>query len=131
MTKYGKVAEIAVIKYHDKIASTPLEAWEMAAHEIFSKSQSSRLKNCPKDAFLGLCENGKVKNIPAKAYTESVSNKGYALKALSLINENPALADDKNALWALVILDSDNTEKKHNAQMDVVISLFKKDFLVL
>lgn len=37
--------------------------YEKAVEEVFPNSKSSQEKSCPKNAFLGLCEEGLVKGI--------------------------------------------------------------------
>ena len=122
MGKYGDVSLRTVGLIHQQSNLTPIEAWEQAVSEIFPQSESSRKKGCPKDAFLGLCQEGKVKNIPSSRYTNSKKNKDYALKALSFLNNNPSLAQDPDLLWHEV---QNCVDKQHNQQMDVVIALFE------
>ncbi len=118
MGRYGETAIEAV----REAAATgdPVHAWKRAAMLTFPDSPSSRNKACPKSTFLGLCENGLVKGIKAGRYTRSVENKAYAVKAVELLQHNPALADDPVRLWDLII---GNEGKVENQQMDVVISL--------
>lgn len=66
-----------------------VEIWSKSAKEIF-ETKSSQEKNCPKCAFLGLCENGFVKGIPKGNYTKSVKNKEYALKAIEILKNSEA-----------------------------------------
>ena len=42
--------------------------------EVFMDSKSSQEKGCPKSAFLGLCEEGFIKEISKGKYTSSVKN---------------------------------------------------------
>ena len=37
---------------------TPVDAWARAVVKKFPDSISSQLKGCPKNAFLGLCDDG-------------------------------------------------------------------------
>jgi hypothetical protein len=46
---------------------------------------SAQKKGCPRGAFLGLCEEGLVKGIPAGNYTTSKDNKAYAVRAAELL----------------------------------------------
>ncbi len=87
MNKYGQAAIRAAELLNAKEASTPAEAWETATIEIFGTS-SSQSKGCPKYAFLGLCETGRVRGVKAGCYTQSKQNKGYALKALELLDKD-------------------------------------------
>lgn len=121
MGKYGKSALIAANILISKRANSPDEAWESAVSQVFPDSESARKKGCPKNAFLGLCEAGLINYVPQGNYTRSKANKGYALKAISILQNNPALANDKKTLWQLVI---DGQEKQENHQMDIVTSLW-------
>ena len=125
MSKYAELATeaAAVIR-----TGTPVvEAWELVAHRVFPDQPASRAKGCPKCAFLGLAEEGLIKGVPGGRYTKSQSNKAYALKALSLLRNNPSLADDSEALWQRVM---EGVEKQHNQQMNVVAGLWKSGDLV-
>jgi hypothetical protein len=52
--------------------------------KLYPTSPTSRKKDCPRGAFLGLCEEGLVKGIPAGKYTASKDNKAYAVRAAAL-----------------------------------------------
>lgn len=127
MGQFGRVAIEAVelIITNEKIQN-PRDAWNMAAGEEIS-SRSSREKGCPMDAFLGLCEEGLITGIPAGTYTTSKENKEYAVKAISILRENPELANNKQKLWKEVIGEKSISE---NQQMDVVISLWNRNLIV-
>lgn len=125
MGKYGQTAKLAVREMQTDKNLTPKVAWENAAHNIF-ETHSARVKGCPKNAFLGLCEDGKVKSVNKGAYTKSIKNKDYALAALQLLHEYPAYGDDAKLLWRKVM---GGESKVHNHQMDVVITLFEAGLL--
>ena len=89
------------------------------------------IKGCPKNAFLGLCEDGLVKGIKRGVYltnSESNLNKQYALTAIKLLINNPNLT--RRELWVQV-KEQLNISKSHNSQMDVVIALFENKLIVL
>ncbi|WP_406660612.1 hypothetical protein V7O66_12345 [Methanolobus sp. ZRKC3] len=120
MNKYGEAALKAVELFESGINMDPRDAWELIANDIFADSPSCRRKGCPKSAFLGLCEEGLVRGIPKGSYTRSQKNKGYALKAIELLKENPNLSSNPNKLWKMIISEP----KAHNSQMDVVVALW-------
>lgn len=122
MNKYGQTAVDAVKMYRQRRFDSPVSAWEHVAGIIFVGKKSSIAKACPKNAFLGLCEEGLVRGIPAGKYTRSRLNKDYALRAVKLLRKNPDLASDPKLLWRRVM---DGEEKQHNGQMDVVVALWK------
>ena len=125
MGKYGQVALLAVELIKNKTAKDPQEAWEIASSQIFKKESTSQKKVCPRCAFLGLCEVGVVSGIISGKYTNSIKNKGYALRALELIKSNTILINNKKHLWKLIT----NNKVKHEGQLDVVIELFNAGFI--
>ncbi|OYW70860.1 MAG: hypothetical protein B7Z37_29465 [Verrucomicrobia bacterium 12-59-8] len=123
MTTYAKTALQAVKLYYSKAAGNPSAAWKMAA-EICVPTLEGREKGCPKGAFLGLCEEGWVVDVPSGNYTKSKLNKNYAVQAVRLLRSNPHLANDVATLWGEVMRGGDDESKRHNQQMDVVVALW-------
>ena len=126
MGKYGNVAKTAVSLPRTEKAKDPIDAWEIAVHDIFPNSESSRKKGCPRSTFLGLCESGYIAGARKGKYTKSVKNKNYAIEALKLLITNQNLLHDSKCLWELVL---DGEKKQQNSQMDVVISLWQNDMI--
>ena len=123
MNNYGKTALKAV--GYCKKGYLPVEAWDKAAIEIFGNSTSA-VKNCPKSAFLGLCEEGLVKNIPMGNYTLSEKNKDYALLAVAILKLNRNRRYTPIELW-----DKIRTKTiRHNSQMDVVLGLWENNLII-
>lgn len=117
--KYGKTAVLAI-----SMKTNPVLAWERAVNEIF-ETKSAKEKGCPKGTFLGLCEDGLVKEIPKGNYTNSIKNKGYALKAVSILKNNPNRSFTPRELWEKLDLG----DKRYNSQMDVVLALWHNNFI--
>ncbi|MFW6030937.1 MAG: DUF6979 family protein [Halanaerobiales bacterium] len=128
MRRYGKVAIRAVKLIESIRVNSPREAWNIAAEEILHNKFAIK-KSCPKNAFLGLCEEGLVKGISAGDYTRSKKNKRYALAAIKLLRQNNKIEPLK--LWKQVIQSLDIGEISHNYQMDVVLGLFEKNLLLI
>lgn len=126
LKKYGQIALIAVQSIKNKEYMNPADAWEKAALELFGEGSSNAVKGCPRSAFLGLCEEGIISGVPPGRYTRSVKNKAYAIKSLQLLKENPELANNAGALWERIT----GGKVSHNAQMDVVIALWKKGLIL-
>jgi hypothetical protein len=124
--KYGRAALLAASLYRFGNVASLAEAWERAVVEVFPANISSQEKGCPKGAFLGLCQEGFVKGIGRGEYTNSQHNRGYAVRAVQLLRENPALSHDINLLWSSVL---GGEEKVHNHQMDVVLSLWAEGLI--
>ena len=123
MGKYGESAEIAIKIILSKKETNPIKAWELAVAEIYPDSKSSRKKGCPRNTFLGMCEEGLITGIKPGNYTRSKKNKSYAIKALSLLSANEDLASNTKKLWELVIEDQQKTQ---NSQMDIIVTLWQK-----
>ena len=122
MSKYGEIACSTVKK--TKEGMTPERAWGEAAKDVFPGKRPSRTKSCPRNAFLGLAEEGLVVGVAPGQYTNSKDNKRYAIKGVDLLRENPNLARQKSVLWRRVMHAEGNEGKSHNNQMDAVIGLW-------
>ncbi len=120
---YGKAAlEAAKLVNRENI--NPREAWEEAVEKEFLHSVSCQEKGCPKGAFLGLCENGMVKNIPSGKYTKSKENKRYAINAVKILGDNKNKRFTPGELWIAVLKLGGINKKAHNSQMNVVLALW-------
>lgn len=130
MGKYGQAAVKAVEFIHTKNVDSPIKAWEMATSEIFEKGSWAQKKGCPKNAFLGLCEEGLIDHIPKGVYNsrKSSKNKTYAVRAVKIISEHPNFLDHTKELWEKV---TDGSGIVHNYQLDVVKALIKKKYIQL
>lgn len=127
MSPYSQAALAAVEACRKNRNLDPVTAWN-AAIPLFCKTLEGQKKSCPRNTFLGLCEAGLVAHIPTGNYTRSKLNKAYALKAVTLLQTRPKLADDPHALWLEVMRGGDEG-KKPNGQMEIVIALRKMGLL--
>ena len=93
--------------------------------KLYPTSLTARKKGCPRGAYLGLCEEGLVKGIPPGHYTTSKNNKAYAVRAAALLAEGRQ-GWSTSSLWQAVTNDP---EKAHNSQMDVVMVLRKNGLI--
>jgi hypothetical protein len=127
MKAFGEVAIQATELVRSGACRAAPEAWELAGRDVLQQSASLQDKSCPKGAYLGLCEEGMVIGVPAGDYTRSKDNKGYAVRALKLLQEEPALANiGPSSLWKHVL---GGMSKTHNSQMDVVLALWHSGLL--
>jgi hypothetical protein len=117
---YSKVALKAVENITVK-KMIPPTAWVAAAESMFPTNSTSIKKDCPKNAFLGLCEEGLVKGANRGNYTRSDLNKAYAIKGVEVLKEKNQHFKTKE-LWKAVLerLGFEVT-KRYNSQMDVVL----------
>ncbi|WP_169083264.1 DUF6979 family protein [Paenibacillus sp. PL91] len=130
MNKYGQTAVKAVQQLQVNEGWTPLYAWNEVANETFGVGTAAQKKGCPKNAFLGLCEDGLVQGVVQGIYAErsgSQKNKNYAIQAVQILRDKPELAGDKLELWREVM---NGVEMSHNSQMDVVLSLWNNNFII-
>jgi hypothetical protein len=114
-TREGSAADIS-----------PAARWEEAVQRLYPSSSTARRKSGPRGAYLGLCEEGLVKGIPAGHYTASKDNKDYAVRAAALLIEGKQ-SWSTSTLWRAVTNDP---EKTHNSQMDVVLALWKNGLIL-
>jgi hypothetical protein len=103
-----------------------LACWESALEKLYPTSPVARKMGGPRGAFLGLCEEGLVKGIPAGQYAAAKANKDYAVRAVALLAEG-GRSWSTSALWEAV---SGAPGKEHNSSMDVVMALWKNDLIV-
>ncbi|HEX6037039.1 DUF6979 family protein [Longimicrobium sp.] len=126
INEYGDVAIRAVEKIRSGAMVSPAAAWDEAAREVFPCRVHRQKKGCPRGAFLGLCDDGLVLDVPAGSYTRSIDNKAYALRAVELLRSDPNLAvQGRRALWNRV----EAKAASHNSQMDVVLALHQNGLL--
>ncbi len=123
--RYGEAALIAARMETYGKKMTPLDRWQQAVQELYSTSPSAQRKSAPRLAFLGLCEAGLVKGIPAIPNASADPSKSYAVEAIALLRAGTHKT--VTSLWAAV---ASGEEKPHNSQMDVVLALWKNDLIV-
>ena len=121
--RYGEAALIAA---RDSAGTSPAKRWQSAVEKVYPTSVSAQKKGCPRGAFLGLCEEGLVKGIPAGQYTTSKDNKAYVVRAAELLIEGKQKWSISE-LWRAV---ADDPERAHNSQMDIVLALWKNGLIV-
>ena len=123
--RYGEAALMAT-RQTSSVDTSPVARWESAMAALYPTSPSARKKGSPHGAFLGLCEAGLVKDIPAGNYTASAGNKAYAVRAAALLIEGKQNWST-SSLWRAV---EDDPAMIHNGQMDILLALWKNDLIV-
>lgn len=105
----------------------PQEAWEKAVLREFPNSISSQQKGCPKNTFLGLCEEGYIKGIKTGDYTRSELNKKYAIAAINILKNSNSNSISPIDLWKKVLKKINvDPDKQHNSQMNVILALWNE-----
>ena len=123
--RYGEAALLAA-RQAPSAKINPVAQWESAMEHLYPTSPAARKRSCPRGAFLGLCEEGLVKGIPAGSYKASRDNKACAVKAVALLVEG-AQSWSTSSLWRAV---TEGATEEHNHQMDVVMALWKNGLIV-
>lgn len=126
MGSYGSAAVRATELLRARDVSSPRDAWAKSVRREFPRSVASREKSCPRDAFLGLCEDGRVRGVRPGSYTRSRLNKLYTLQAVKILRAHPNLASDELTLWNRVM---NGRKKTPNNQMEVVVALWRRRLL--
>lgn len=124
MVKFSQVA-IKSIELIIKEKIDPRQAWQISAEEIFKESPSSIAKNCPRSAFLVLCQEGLINGVPKGNYTNATETKEYILNGLEFIKTDTTLANSPSKLWDKVV----NENKVHNQRMHILCDLYKKGYI--
>jgi hypothetical protein len=123
--RYGEAAILAA-RQGASGGINPEAQWESAMEKLYPTSPTARRKGGPRGAFLGLCEEGLVKGIPAGHYSATRDHKNYAVRAVALLTD-ATQSLSVSALWRAVTQDP---EKPHGGQMDIVMALWKNDLIV-
>jgi hypothetical protein len=125
MGKFGDLA-IKIVESINIYDYNPKIAWEKEiANYCFTLSMQK--KNCPKSAFLGLCEERFVKGIPKGNYTNSKTNKQYSITAYQyLLSTNSCPSE--SVLWGIA---TKGANIHSNQQMEIVISLWQVKLLLM
>lgn len=124
MVKFSQVA-IKSIELIIEENMDPRQAWQISAEEIFKESPASVAKNCPRSAFLVLCQEGLINGVPKGNYTNATETKEYILNGLELIKNNITLANSPSKLWHKVV----DKNKEHNQRMHILCDLYKKGYI--
>jgi hypothetical protein len=122
--RYGEAALMAT-REGSSAGISPVARWESAMQKLYPSSPTARRKSCPRGAYLGLCEEGLIKWIPAGRYTASRDNKDYAVRAAALLAEGNQ-SWSTSTLWRAVTNDPERT---HNSQMDIVLALWNNGLI--
>jgi hypothetical protein len=122
--RYGEAAIMAT-RQGPSANINPIARWESAMERLYPTSLAARKKGCPRAAFLGLCEEGLVKGIPAGEYTKSKDDKAYAVLAAGLLMD-ATQRWSRSTLWKAVTKDAVEQE---NGQMDVVLALWNNGLI--
>jgi hypothetical protein len=132
MGKYGDTAVRAVELLRASRVSAE-EAWREAAAEQFPSAPEARAKTCPREPFLGLVQHGLIRGIAPGRCTRNDArlNRAYSTAAATMVADDPGLAStSKSELWRRVMAHVGyEPDKKHNQQLDVVLTLHARRLL--
>jgi hypothetical protein len=122
--KFGEAALIAA-RLEVPATVTAAQRWETAVRQLYPEKPYLQKKTAPRGAFLGLCDKGMVKGVAAGEGGGSDKHGVYAVQAVELLRAGTHRTVP--ALWSAV---TDGDESAHNAQMDVVLALWKNGLIV-
>lgn len=125
MGKYGEAAIHATEVIRDS-GIDPRKAWKESCESVGGDP-----RKCTRGVYLGLCEEGMIKNVPMGNYTDSTCNKRYAVEAVKLLRSCPSLvAESRRGLWEKVLENSCKGKRiNQDGQLDVVLVLWNKGFI--
>ncbi|WP_260862783.1 DUF6979 family protein [Citrobacter sp. Marseille-Q6884] len=114
MTKYTDAALLTADRCLGMDKPDVKRVWAYTIQELNAYDEG-----CPRNAFIGLCEEGMVKGIPSGCYglRKDNKNKGYAVAAANLILSGHEV--DNNAIWQQV---TSGYVQPHD-QVNIVIAL--------
>jgi hypothetical protein len=124
--KYTAMTVQAVRLLKSGVRGEPIEAWKEAARQVAPHAPSSATKPCPKNAFLGLCEDGLVPGFDpmgAVYCTHGTANKKKAVTALRMLSADAGWIDRKSEWWRKVA--GPNGRPHQEGVLDVVIGLWR------
>jgi hypothetical protein len=122
--KFGEAALIAA-RLEVPATVTAAQRWETAVRQLYPEKPYLQKKTAPRGAFLGLCDKGLVKGLPAGEGGGADKHAAYAVQAVELLRAGTHRT--VTALWSAV---TEGDESAHNAQMDVVLALWKNGLIV-
>ena len=127
MGKYGSTA-IRTATLLAAGAESAEGAWSEVAAKVFPDAPEARKKTCPREAFLGLCQEGLLVGVPHTVCRreDGRRNRLYSVTAANLLATDAELAvKGKRELWRRVLEHTgSDPNKRANEQMDVVLSLW-------
>ena len=122
--KFGEAALIAA-RLEVPVTVTAAQRWETAVRQLYPEKPYLQKKTAPRGAFLGLCDKGLVKGVAAGEGGGSDKHGAYAVQAVELLRAGTHRT--VTALWSAV---TEGDESAHNAQIDVVLALWKNGLIV-
>lgn len=105
---------------------SPGTAWDIATREV-CHSPSSATKSCPQSTFLGLAETGLIAGVRPGEYIKTKRNKNYAIKAVSLLQQDEGWAERPRKLWQRIL---NGASVPYSYQMHIVVALWKANKIV-
>ncbi|AZI45079.1 hypothetical protein EHF33_19545 (plasmid) [Deinococcus psychrotolerans] len=84
---------------HLNAGMSPAAAWERASNEV-KCGPETRIKVCPRSAFISLAEHGHIRGYTAGEPNKPLSkNASYCLTGALLLQKDPTLIGKRSLLW--------------------------------
>ena len=125
MGQHGRIAH-HVVRRVVADGVNPETTWAEVAAQLYADSPALQMHGSACSTFLGLCSEGLVVGVPAGKYECSRRDKSFGMVAVRILREEPSLVFDQDALWRHVL---NGRDVRHNAQMDVVCTLFRANLI--
>ncbi len=128
--KFGKIAVVAaeLLKSNNSFKNNPIKAWD-EANVLVSSFENKKCynKDCPKNTFIAICNEGLLKNVPSGNYGNPRDNREYALLAVKILSGSNITEPKK--LWVRILKELAKT-KTENGQADLILSLWTNGYIV-
>lgn len=124
MNRYTEIVVKAINTIKEGRVQNPVEAWDKSLTDVFGNNITSYNRNCARNTFLGLCEEGYIKGINKGKYTLSKINKEYVVKLRDTIYKNQVSNEDN--IWLAINM----SDKKHYLQLQIVKELYEEKILL-
>lgn len=120
-TVFGKTC-IAAVKLIADEKTDPEKAWKKAI-QVYTHSLETRIKSCPKNAFVDLCASGYIKGIKKQNDIALSENGKISIEAINILENDNWKINSKSKFW------SENFNRSHQGQLDVILALKENNLL--
>ena len=121
-TVFGKTCITAVKLIADE-KTDPEKAWKRAI-QVYTHSPKTQIKSCPKNAFVDLCASGYIKGIKKQNDIALSENGKISIEAINILKTDNWKIKSKSKFW------SENFNRSHQGQLDVILALKENNLLV-
>lgn len=103
----------------------PYEAWEKS----LVKHKKDYTKDCPKNTFLGLCQEGYIKNVRKGRYTKASKNLDYAKEGVRILKTTDKRYEKHGLLWKDIRSNLSLEPNPGDGQAPVILGLWEAGYI--